>query len=1483
MERRRQQLIQDRRSWGDPTPRDPAKSGSAPREVVNHCLATYKTTAARLGISPMKFSLPQQSPISARRMPISVQGWSFDDLVSKSSNFKAVRRISALNKASLNPAELDKYDKEGVPLIIEDFHRHPRWPHEFTLEHFKSHGPSEIGVRNVLNGIDMVIPTSEFIDKCHASTTFVAQHGKDQERLYGKDIECPGEWQKLLGQFGIPTRLLPGSDYDLLSNQPSEGRVKTLMCYFGIGDTFTPCHKDLCASSGQNLMCYAENNGSSFWFMTATEDVFAATTYFHLINKELDHESSIVTIEELSNAPFTVYIAEQKLGDFVLVPSRSCHQVINHGGITIKTSWSRMTLDGLITAYYHELPIYQRIGRAETYRVKYTIYHALMSFTERIKQLEAGGRSTARLAMGAGNSTVAKRKRLLNGLRQLLEVFEDVLLNEKCYPGIAEKISLIANLPGKPSPSSNAADDTGGDRITCDFCEADIFQSFFECRQCVENPEQVTPGYGCTICPRCYTDGRSCQCGSMNPMRCRPFDDLLKVLNEASDLLKKCNSNQAGDRACDKEKSAEFGIFAAGCLRNQISNFNATVKCSTHGAMHDIRKFNSLYCSGCHKSSCFQHILAKYETHAVDALLDSASPDKEQYHKQYHDSNRSCISEQDITKFAESVKRGSCPDARFQRYHITTFYTKCLTASKYVRRGYYDEGWTKQDSIEQYTYTRPADQMTSHVPTSPSSPLLSVPECEQQLTPDVSLSGLVKEPPKSRKIKRQVFDCVEIPIYRALNKHKRLLNVKPPVTVQSQTTLETQTGNSSFSIYAADAMEHSCTTETTNTLVGMEVDEDGRQPNRTGDGTIPMGVNIGGYIDAGEQNKCPSEQSHAKACLPGRDSGIWERRTKARIRRPVTHITARVTQGLARHKRTSGKGAGGRTHAGADDAEASRPGSANEQVRQILVKDPTLPSSSEDSDTTTAPHPGSAERFNPPAVTPVIRETVDRSVSYDSDAAVASQWLESDGLPKTSTIRAKAPAKPARTRGVPEETLSIWHSASFSAPTEAGRKKNNSTAITRQRPISSPSSSSTVIDSTGARPSHRTRRRVDNELPNDYGPELVAALNSASNANQISFKSPSKKKRRIYAQTEMDDRFSMRDHERPVADECPHPPLAAEPEEECKRRIHELESRLALVEARNQPKQIADQVIDAVVHRMKEVMPVFPHVPTPQQVYLTPIPVGPLIGPEGGLNYFPMPNEPHGYRANRNGNTRFYPHSREPNPQSGWSYPPYPTDQYWRSHHTGPRQDFRHRQPNIHHNNNPHSNNNRPFPRLGMQRRRQQYGDFYNRDRPNGGEVDTFNARRPGDNGFRIPHSEETERQAGANEFSQRTRQGPSDLDRRGDELPGPSEPRQQTTSEGIAGPSPREGMAPRHHLTPPLSEQQGFPRADTEPHGDQDNQQTPSRPDSDELTCEWEINYELDDRDGENMKKTYDKAPASSNSSGAAFNNVLENNPWLS
>lgn len=114
--------------------------------------------------------------------------------------------------------------------------------------------------------------------------------------------------------------------------------------------------------------------------MTKPWDCDVVAGYFRRkLGHELDWEDHVATVEELAEAPFDVFVLEQRLGDLVLVPPRRCvirshqllaytyklvsssfHQVVNAGGMTIKTSWSRMSIRSLEIALFHELPIYRR-------------------------------------------------------------------------------------------------------------------------------------------------------------------------------------------------------------------------------------------------------------------------------------------------------------------------------------------------------------------------------------------------------------------------------------------------------------------------------------------------------------------------------------------------------------------------------------------------------------------------------------------------------------------------------------------------------------------------------------------------------------------------------------------------------------------------------------------------------------------------------------------------------------------------------------------------------------------------------------------------------------------------------------------------------------------------------------------------------------------------------------------------------------------
>ncbi|KIM48921.1 hypothetical protein M413DRAFT_90130 [Hebeloma cylindrosporum] len=588
----------------------------------------------------------------------STRGWSLDLLLETGPNFHDVRRVS-ITSPDLRDTIRDVFEVKGRPLVIEGFHQHPQWPKEiFTLEHFgNSMEDNDINVRNVHNWTDSKIPLEEFITKCRTSGRY--REDNEEVRFYGKDLECPETWENWLQTGGVvPPSLISKGPEDLFRYRPETTPVETLMCYLGIGDTFTPCHKDLCASSGQNLMCYTEDDGSSFWFMTESSIAPVAARYFQELGQELDHENHVITLEELMKAPFKVFVIEQRIGDLVLVPPRSCHQVVNFGGITIKSSWSRMSLKGLSTAYYHELPIYRRVCRPEIYRVKSTIHHTLVG---RTKELQ-----TSLLANKAFDNNMTD---LVKDIKILLTLYDSILV-EEYEPGHKDMISRPTSRP--PSIEEDIC-------ICCDFCGCDIFQSFFECGPSSE---------GCVICPGCYVEGRNCKCRNarMQPMQYRDFQQLIDVRTDAVDSVARHEErfNRSFKLKLDLKllDGKAAAVFRAACIlyRNRLS-IKPTKVCRQVKMLqtsHPVDFYSALTCKQCHNTKCFTHILVDLKVHSVEALLfHHIDATHEKYHFNHQRRLRGNSDPRNQLELQRHQKQGTPPDRFLQLFDAASSYGDC--------------------------------------------------------------------------------------------------------------------------------------------------------------------------------------------------------------------------------------------------------------------------------------------------------------------------------------------------------------------------------------------------------------------------------------------------------------------------------------------------------------------------------------------------------------------------------------------------------------------------------------------------------------------------------------------------------------------------------------------------------------------------------------------------------------------------------------
>jgi len=350
---------------------------------------------------------------------------------------------------------------------------------------------------------------------------------RDRQRIYLKDIDCPSIWHDKLkeqippsvfylnestGEFGGP-----GSNSvqewgaaragDLMSCLPPAMRADNMMCYIGHEGTYTPAHREMCASLGQNLMVETSDvrvedgrptkPGSSIWFMTETNDRHLVSEYWlSTLGHDIEVESHFAQINAWKAAPFKAYIADQRAGDFILIPPLAPHQVWNRGTRTMKAAWNRTTVETLEMALHEALPRARMVCRDEQYKNKAIIYFALEKYYDQLKQVQAQKKSgNPQIHYELGHSL--KIRQLQKDFKRLFALYTEILLTEMLDP-VAKTEKRGQYLPYDSF-------------VTCSYCRSNIFNRFLTCTSCITSlPNGDEDAYD--VCMDCYAMGRSCSC-----------------------------------------------------------------------------------------------------------------------------------------------------------------------------------------------------------------------------------------------------------------------------------------------------------------------------------------------------------------------------------------------------------------------------------------------------------------------------------------------------------------------------------------------------------------------------------------------------------------------------------------------------------------------------------------------------------------------------------------------------------------------------------------------------------------------------------------------------------------------------------------------------------------------------------------------------------------------------------------------------------
>ncbi|KAI1160028.1 hypothetical protein F5B18DRAFT_542078 [Nemania serpens] len=458
------------------------------------------------------------------------------DLVDQASNFDWVTRISIAQIRRLGPTGFEKLVQlhvieGGRPLVIEGWDR--VLPNDLfsTAWLEKTCDKKQENVRDINAQTDIPMTTGHYLRSMRQlANQWTPTNFRDErrQRLYLKDIDCPDEWLQHLKKiippnvfylnenvgensshgsrdddiFGVPEKTSAVAG-DLMSSLDPGMQAQNLMCYIGHEGTYTPAHREMCASLGQNIMVEAsgdrngERPGSSIWFMTETKDREVVREYFlSMLGHDIEIEKHFAQINAWKKANFPVYIVEQKVGDFILVPPLAPHQVWNRGTRTMKVAWNRTTAETLDLALHEALPKARLVCRDEQYKNKAIIYYTLEKYYRELQSFEDSAEASW---LGLGQELMqnsARMKQMVRDFKKLFSLFTEILVDEM----FGDKQMNIEYVPF----DSN---------ITCSYCRSNIFNRFLTCKCCVR---QLINGDEDTydICMDCYVMGRSCVCVS---------------------------------------------------------------------------------------------------------------------------------------------------------------------------------------------------------------------------------------------------------------------------------------------------------------------------------------------------------------------------------------------------------------------------------------------------------------------------------------------------------------------------------------------------------------------------------------------------------------------------------------------------------------------------------------------------------------------------------------------------------------------------------------------------------------------------------------------------------------------------------------------------------------------------------------------------------------------------------------------------------
>jgi hypothetical protein len=384
----------------------------------------------------------------------------------------------------------------GIPFVLADFDKLDTWPKAnprdgsqpgFGIERLIDLSTKKnIPIRNCSTGRDLSFTLRKFADSARQSL-------QEFQNLYARDLPCPPEWLEQCEQV-LPTELQWSGRLDLFQWLPPCARSEVMMAYVGSEGSSSGFHRCFSSTVALNLLVEADDRpivciGTDF----DSQKKYDAFISARGVSPHLDWYN--LNADEMLKADFPLYAYDQRVGDLVVFPPATAHQVWNPSTLCTKMVWNILHPLSLEVGFQNVQPSFNRLCHPDLARTNLSLACAMMSLLQE-------------------DQNQHQAISLPPDLPLLSRLFRQMVHDEQIDSPLSTSISLVK------LPATVIA--------TCNFCSTAIWNRHVRCTVCADFD----------LCLLCYLNGRSCEHTQAYAWaEIVPPDQCTRILNRAREVL----------------------------------------------------------------------------------------------------------------------------------------------------------------------------------------------------------------------------------------------------------------------------------------------------------------------------------------------------------------------------------------------------------------------------------------------------------------------------------------------------------------------------------------------------------------------------------------------------------------------------------------------------------------------------------------------------------------------------------------------------------------------------------------------------------------------------------------------------------------------------------------------------------------------------------------------------------------------------------